>query len=169
VGRRDEESKEHRLFPDWLVERSDHFTSPDCVPRRHADAGSQKGTRMTWRYVQKTGAFSRGGVAVAVGYSGNTAGFDNPDMQTRIGVGPIPCGNYTIGPPHQPVNHLGPLALPLIPAPTNEMFDRMGFFIHGDNSKMNHSASSGCIVLDHAARRRIVDSGDTALVVVSGV
>jgi hypothetical protein len=121
---------------------------------------------MTWTYAQKTGLLSRDGKPVAKGYSGNTTGLNNPAMQETIGVGPVPRGNYTIGPPHTPVDHLGPLALPLYPAPANQMFGRVGFFIHGDNPAMDHSASDGCIIIDHADRQAIVNSGDTALVVV---
>ena len=122
---------------------------------------------MTWRYAQKTGALSHDGIAVATGYSGNTTGLNNPDDQDRIGVGPVPRGDYMIGPPHHPVNHLGPLALPLYPAPSNDMYGRCGFFIHGDNPQMNHTASDGCIILPRAARQAVLDSDDTALIVVA--
>jgi hypothetical protein len=123
---------------------------------------------MTWYYVQKTGALSHNGTYVATGYSGNTTGLNNPDEQDRIGVGPVPRGNYTIGPPHRPINHLGPIALPLYPAAANDMHGRCGFFIHGDNSKMNHTASDGCIILARPSRQAIIDSRDTALEVVAG-
>ena len=122
---------------------------------------------MTWEYVQKTGALSHNGNPVATGYSGNTIGLNNPDVQNKIGIGPIPCGTYTIGPPHQPIDHLGPIALPLYPAPANEMFGRLGFFIHGDNPAMDHTASDGCIIFGPTIRQAIVNSGDTTLVVVS--
>ncbi len=122
---------------------------------------------MTWKYTQKTGALSHDGEHTSTGYSGNTTGLDNPAMQYKVGVGPIPCGNYTIGSPHRPVDHLGQDALPLYPAPTNDMAGRSGFFIHGDNQRMNHTASNGCIILAHPFRQAIVDSGDTVLVVVA--
>jgi hypothetical protein len=123
---------------------------------------------MTWTYAQKTGALSRDGVHIADGYSGNTIGLNNPDMQDAVGVGPVPRGEYTIGPPHQPIDHLGPDALPLYPEPTNDMCGRSGFFIHGDNPRMNHTASNGCIILGPAFRKAMVDSRDTVLVVVAG-
>ena len=121
---------------------------------------------MTWIYVQKIGALSRDGNPVGTGYSGNTAGLNNPDMQDKIGIGPIPRGRYTIGPPHQPVGHLGPDALPLYPEDSAQMFGRCGFFIHGDNTDMNHTASDGCIILGPSIRKAIADSGDIVLVVV---
>jgi hypothetical protein len=123
---------------------------------------------MTWNYVQKTGALSHDGTHVATGYSGNTTGLNNPDEDDSIGIGPVPRGDYTIGPPHRPVDHLGTLALPLYPAATNAMHGRCGFFIHGDNPKMNHTASNGCIILAHTARQAIVRSRDTRLVVIAG-
>jgi hypothetical protein len=123
---------------------------------------------MTWSYTQGTGALSHSGAHVATGYSGNTTGLNNPDEQDRIGVGPVPRGDYTIGLPHRPIGHLGPLALPLFPAPSNEMPGRCGFFIHGDNRKMNHTASNGCIILARTARQAIIDSHDNKLVVVAG-
>jgi hypothetical protein len=122
---------------------------------------------MTWNYVQKTGAVSHDGVHFTNGYSGNTDGFNNPAMQNVVGVGPVPCGTYRIGPPHQPIDHLGPEALPLVPGPENNMFGRSGFFIHGDNQAMNHTASNGCIILGPTFRKAIVESRDTTLVVVS--
>jgi hypothetical protein len=123
---------------------------------------------MTWSYAQKTGALRHNGTPVATGYSGNTTGLNNPDEQDRIGVGPPPRGDYTVGPPHRPIDHLGPLALPLFPATTNEMHGRCGFFIHGDNARMNHTASNGCIILDRASRQAIVNSRDNKLVIVAG-
>ncbi len=122
---------------------------------------------MTWRYVQSTGALDRDGQHEGVGYSGNTGGLNNPAMQNVIGVGPVPRGTYTIGPPHMPVDHLGPNALPLYPAAGNEMYGRSGFFIHGDNAAMDNTASDGCIILGPAIRQAIINSRDTALLVVS--
>jgi len=122
---------------------------------------------MTWNYAQKTGALTHDGVHIANGYSGNTTGLNNPGMQDTVGVGPVPRGEYTIGSPHQPIDHLGRIALPLYPEPANNMLGRSGFFIHGDNSSMNHTASNGCIILGPAFRKAIVDSGDTTLVVAA--
>ena len=121
---------------------------------------------MTWCYVQKTGVLRHNSNYVATGYSGNTTGLNNPDAQDKVGVGPVPRGDYTIGPPHRPIDHLGPNALPLYPAPKNDMGGRSGFFIHGDNRKMNHTASNGCIILGPAFRTAIINSKDTALVVI---
>jgi hypothetical protein len=121
---------------------------------------------MTWRYVQRTGALSHDGVPIAVGYSGHGDGCNNPDLQAVPNVGPIPAGRYTIGPAfHHPL--CGPVSMRLTPAPDDEMFGRSGFLIHGDNAALNHTASDGCIVLDHPRRVMIAASDDRDLVVVS--
>jgi hypothetical protein len=122
---------------------------------------------MTWNYAQKTGALTHHGVHIANGYSGNTTGLNNHAKQEKIGIGPLPRGEYTIGRAHRPIDHLGPIALPLYPKPTNDMHGRSGFFIHGDNPSMNHTASNGCIILAREFRNAIVASGDTALTVVA--
>lgn len=123
---------------------------------------------MPWVYVQKTGSLYRPNrKLLAVGYSGHGAGLNNPAWQDHVGVGPIPCGRYTIGPAHTPIDHLGPLAFPLVPFKTNDMLNRSGFFLHGDNAALNHTASNGCIILTHGFREMIGDSEDRQLVVVA--
>lgn len=123
---------------------------------------------MPWSYAQSTGEMLQDGAVIGTGYSGNGAGLNNPDAQDQHDVGPVPQGSYTIGPAVSPPDHLGPLALPLIPDPGNTMFGRNAFFIHGDNAAQNHTASDGCIILSPAIRQRVVASNDTSLVVVSG-
>ncbi|WP_414655860.1 tlde1 domain-containing protein [Frateuria sp.] len=82
------------------------------------------------------------------------------------GVGPLPQGTYTIGPIQDNVTNSGHRLLQsmrLTPSPFNEMFGRGGFLIHGDNSRANHSASEGCIVLKPSIRSIIGHSGDNVL------
>jgi len=121
---------------------------------------------MTWTYKQSTGELDRDGAAVGAGYSGHGDGLNNPAMQDVHDVGPIPQGGWTIGPPVDPPDHLGPLALPLTHVSGDE-FGRSAFFIHGDNAQLNHSASDGCIILVRELRQQIVDSGDDDLQVVA--
>jgi hypothetical protein len=123
---------------------------------------------MPWQYQQSTGDMTDpDGDPVATGYAGNGDGLNNPALQFTPNVGPLPQGSYTIGPPHQPVDHMGPLALPLWPDPATVMQGRFGFFIHGDTPAMDHTASDGCIVLEHDARAQIDASPDKALIVVA--
>jgi hypothetical protein len=104
------------------------------------------------------------------GYAGgncgrNPEGVNNPDLCNVRDVGPLPPGDYTIG---APVEHpkLGPFALPLTPAATNEMFGRSDFFMHGDNPAENESASEGCPVVRRPTRETVNESSDKLLRVV---
>ena len=121
-----------------------------------------------WTYEQKTGKMIYpNGKTTAVGYSGHGPGLNNPDDEAIHNVGPIPRGPWIISLTPEPLGHLGPLALPLMP----DGFDPHGrslFRIHGDNAAGNHTASDGCIILGHDVRQAIVNSGVTQLVVVHG-
>ena len=86
------------------------------------------------------------------GYAGIGLGLNNPDAQTNPFVGPLPRGDYVIG---YPTRSKGPLTLPLLPAPFNQMYGRNSFLIHGDNPQQNQTASNGCIVANHDCRAKI--------------
>jgi hypothetical protein len=103
----------------------------------------------------------------ATGYSGaEPNGKNKPNMQEIPDVGPLPCGYYTItGPPFDDPKH-GPFVLRLVPDPTNQMFGRSGFLIHGDSIEHPGAASEGCIILPRNVRQRIWYSGDRDLLVV---
>jgi Protein of unknown function (DUF2778) len=121
-----------------------------------------------WQYSQSTGKLTdpQGSLA-GVGYSGNGTGLNEPDYQSIKNHGPIPQGDYTIGPAYSD-SEKGPSVLPLTPNPTNEMFGRSGFLIHGDliGEVGKFLASDGCIILAHDIRQAISDSADRALEVV---
>lgn len=122
---------------------------------------------MSWRYEQSSGRMlDAAGALLAVGYTGHGQGVDDPALQSEPDVGPIPQGRYSIG-PAQTHPHLGPLAMALTPASGTDTFGRSGFFIHGDNAALDHSASHGCIVLARPAREAIAASADRALEVVA--
>lgn len=124
---------------------------------------------MSWIYQQLTGRMLYNDEVVGIGYSGHADGVNNPAMQSLPFVGPLPCGIYTMGPI---VDHpdLGPATIILVPDPSNEMFDRDEFRIHGDS--VAHAglrmASDGCIILPRDVRETIWNSGDRMLQVVSG-
>jgi hypothetical protein len=59
-----------------------------------------------------------------------------------------------------------PASMRLDPDTANQMFNRNGFLIHGDNTRADHSASDGCIVLNRTARDAIANSNDHCLQVV---
>jgi hypothetical protein len=124
-----------------------------------------------WKYEQMTGRlFDDAGGLVATGYSGFGADKNQPANQSVANLGPIPAGQYSIGAPEfvtGPGPH-GPYVLRLTPAPTNDMFGRDGFLIHGDSLEHPGTASHGCIILPRAIREAIAKSDDHHLDVVAG-
>ena len=52
-----------------------------------------------WKYIQSTGEIFRNDELVGVGYSGRDEGKNNPLMQCKKDVGPIPRGWWTIEEP----------------------------------------------------------------------
>lgn len=125
---------------------------------------------MNFLYSQSTGLLEYDEEQIARGYSGHGAGLNNPAMQNVRMVGPVPQGKYTICPANDAHPHLGPVAMELTPWNGNAMFLRSGFFIHGDNAEMNHTASDGCIILPRDVRERIaalVAAGENELEVTA--
>lgn len=110
---------------------------------------------MAWLYEIASGRWSRGGILLAKGYSGNGSGLNNSAMMDVGNVGPIPVGFYTIGPVIMRHPKLGLYVMELIPDPANEMYKRFGFFNHGDNEHLNFTASDGCIVTPEFARHAV--------------
>lgn len=126
---------------------------------------------MPWTHEIRTGKlYDPTGKCIDVGYAGgncgsNPEGINNPDLQDKHDVGPLPVGRFRFG---TPLNHskLGVFAIPLIPDPANEMYGRGGFFMHGDKSAPPRSASEGCPIHANAARHAAWDSPDHDLDVV---
>ena len=127
---------------------------------------------MPWIWDQSAGALLwkeiKDGVAVRLsvvelGYAGHGAGRNKPLYQDIANMGPLPQGWYSIEPPRDTPKH-GPYVLPLTPDPSNRMFQRAGFLIHGDDAE--HDASKGCVILSRATREQIWKSGDHRLHVV---
>jgi hypothetical protein len=119
-----------------------------------------------WTYHQSSGLLSRDGEALGTGYSGMGDGKNNPQMEAVHDVGPLPAGNYQIGPAHDTLA-FGPHVMALTPSPGNEMFGRAGFLIHADSISHPGRASHGCIVLPLSLRQKISASGDHHLQVVA--
>lgn len=116
-----------------------------------------------WAYIIATGEMKRG-TYTAHGYSGLAECKDQPDLDCVPNRGPIPRGEYRIGPAiaHHPT--AGAFVIPLAPMTPEKLYGRKGFLIHGDNA--DHTASHGCIILPRAAREAIVNSKDKDLRVV---
>jgi len=105
---------------------------------------------------------------MGVGYSGAPEGRNNPAMQDVPFIGPIPEGWYTIKPPTNST-HCGFEAMPLIPDPSNEMYGRDDFYMHGDSVTHPGDGSDGCIVQERPVRDQVagaVSIGDDRLQVV---
>lgn len=103
------------------------------------------------------------GKLVGFGYSGQPSFLNNPDAEQYPAQGPLPRGLYKLqGPLNDP--KLGPHVFKLVPDAGNKMFDRSGFFVHGDNAKVNHSASEGCIIMPITVRS-LFANGDLLKVV----
>jgi RHS repeat-associated protein len=132
---------------------------------------------LCWVYHQSTHRIehvnSQGLVDYSSGaaYSGYGSGENNPAMQNVASAkhgdpaGPIPVGDWSIGPMHSSPN-TGVGTMNLTPVPGTNTFGRTLFRIHGDNSARNHSASTGCIVAPRNVRDRVEASTDKCLRVV---
>lgn len=125
-----------------------------------------------WHYVQCTGKFYRpDGALLASGYSGHWDGGSDdhrnqPEDEAIEKVGPIPRGYYTIGPAFDDLHGKGPVVMRLAPDPSNRMFGRSAFMIHGDlAAPRSGQASEGCIILNRAARQEIAASAVRRLIV----
>lgn len=117
-----------------------------------------------------TGRLTRAdGTDIGPGYSGAPGYVDDAGDTNLQGKGPIPVGSWRIGQPINklvPGDYLGPFCLPLTPMPGTETFGRSAFYIHGDNSKHDESASHGCIVAARTVREDVSADTDRLLVVV---
>lgn len=126
-----------------------------------------------WTYHSDSGTLEHNGVGIGSGYSGHAPngrgiapdGINNPLLESDPDVGPIPRGQYQIGPFFTDPEK-GPLVAHLTPLPGTLTYGRSGFMMHGDNSAGNESASLGCIVLPHLVRAQVAASFDTSLEVV---
>jgi hypothetical protein len=128
-----------------------------------------------WIYAQRTGElyWEHPPVRelVGTGYAGAGSLKNDPDRQCVSDLGPIPRGDYTIGPigDHGPGGVLKS-ALPLTPDAGNDMCSppRSNFLIHGDSAQAPGWASAGCIIMALDIRKKINQSGDNRLRVVQG-
>jgi len=120
-----------------------------------------------WTFEQASGRLLKDGILIGCGYSGFGEGKNNPAMEAICDVGVIPCGLWAIcGPPYNTAEH-GPYVLRL--EPDSATYGRTGFLMHGDSIEHPGEASKGCIIMDRITRTRVYQSGDTKLLVVSGV
>jgi hypothetical protein len=100
-----------------------------------------------------------------MGYSGHGEGLNNPSLSHVHDVGPIPRGAYLISSFFTDPEK-GPIVARLSPEPGTETYGRSGFMLHGDNARVNHTASLGCIIQGHDVRQAVAVSGDYELAVI---
>lgn len=137
-----------------------------------------------WTYEQATGKL-RGpnGTIVGVGYAGRdldrmgnfVGGKNNPGKENIENVGPLPSGIYAADWMELVHPVVGKFAIHLKPDQTTEAkivaYGRqpLSFFIHGDSIEHPGASSDGCMVQALSVRRRLWNSGDLLLQVVSGM
>lgn len=119
-----------------------------------------------WTFSQSTGELAREGKVFGTGYAGLGEDKNVPADQAVVGKGPIPQGQWTIGPAKNN-STLGQHVMELEPKPGTETFGRSGFYIHGDSLQHPGQASHGCIVLAYALREQISFSADIDLTVTA--
>jgi len=119
-----------------------------------------------WTYSQKSGIIYKNCLPVGVGYSGSSYGLNNPEKQHVQKIGPIPRGVWKIISWYDKTDKFGPIVARLEPSNKEMALGRSGFLIHGDNSKGDKSASSGCIILNRNLREAIKNSKETEIAVI---
>ena len=117
-----------------------------------------------WTFKQSKGIFSGNGKTFS-GWAGHGQGKNNPDAQEEKGIGPLPRGKYMMDRVEESPN-TGPFTIVLSPDPSNEMFGRGDFRIHGAAFVHPELSSDGCIILSRADRMDVWSSGDHDLEVV---
>jgi hypothetical protein len=121
---------------------------------------------MSWTWSESAGTMSdANGDVVGIGYSGSGFDKNNPSAAGMSGLGPIPCGSWSMdgiennGP-------TGPFTIILNPEPGTDTLGRSEFRIHGDSISDPGNASHGCIILPRPVREQIWNSSDHDLIVV---
>lgn len=120
--------------------------------------------RLQWD--QSAGEMRLDGKLLSRGYSGRERGWNNPALQGAVGIGPIPRGLWRLTDLRLTGASTGPYTIVLVPAPGTNTLGRSEFRIHGDNARMNNTASHGCIILPRAVREALWGSGARLLEVV---
>lgn len=104
-----------------------------------------------WIYSISTGRITRDEIFLGLAYSGNDKlGIckNNPFAIAVKDHGPLPIGFYIMEEIVEGT-HMGPFAIKLKPDPSNDMFGRSEFFIHGDNGLGTASDGCPCTSLDN--------------------
>ncbi len=130
---------------------------------------------MSWTYSQSSGKLIKpDGTLEGYGFAGNHDGLNTPSCQLIHDKGPLPQGVYKLSSWTDKHPTMGLCVIGLTPDPSNEMFGRSGFFIHGARNLLTSGlnaflqSSDGCIIIgDCTLRQAIWASLDRELVVVA--
>eukprot|EP01017_Pseudomicrothorax_dubius_P026940 TRINITY_DN304_c0_g1_i3.p1 TRINITY_DN304_c0_g1~~TRINITY_DN304_c0_g1_i3.p1 ORF type:complete len:146 (+),score=44.08 TRINITY_DN304_c0_g1_i3:3-440(+) len=88
-------------------------------------------------------------------YSGDQAHYNKEQFQNLRAKGPIPVGKWKVVQTNNRHPYLGYQAHWIEPVSVPKIYGRSEFFVHGDNSRQNHTASAGCIIVENEARENI--------------
>ncbi len=110
---------------------------------------------LVWTFAQSSGIiYTPKYEPLVMAYAGHGEGKNNPALQDKHRIGPLPIGFYIIEEPKDDTQ-VGKYAMRLTPLPENNMYGRSDFFIHGDNPEHIGESSDGCIVAGPTYRTRI--------------
>lgn len=121
---------------------------------------------MPYQFSQSSGILRHNSILFGSGWAGQGIGRHNPDMQNVLGIGPLPRGKYLISKAYSHPR-LGPVVLDLTPDPSNEMFGRSLFRIHGAAKVNPELSSEGCIIMPRQVREGIDTGIDKDLEVIA--
>eukprot|EP01017_Pseudomicrothorax_dubius_P026941 TRINITY_DN304_c0_g1_i5.p1 TRINITY_DN304_c0_g1~~TRINITY_DN304_c0_g1_i5.p1 ORF type:complete len:189 (+),score=61.51 TRINITY_DN304_c0_g1_i5:73-567(+) len=88
-------------------------------------------------------------------YSGDQSHYNRQEYQSLRAQGPIPVGKWKVVETNEYHPYLGYQAHWIEPVAVSRNYGRSEFFVHGDNSRQNHTASAGCIIVENEARENI--------------
>lgn len=121
--------------------------------------------RLQWD--QSAGEMRLDGQVIGRGYAGRGRGINNPAMQAVKATGPLPQGIYRLTDLRLSGATTGAYTIVLVPERGTNTFGRSEFRIHGDNAKLDRSASHGCIILPRNQRELVWKSGAPLLEVIA--
>lgn len=129
-----------------------------------------------WQFNIKDGKIYHNGEFYSTAWSGHNVpggiqGRNNPDAVSVHDVGPLPPGKYKAGQSYDSPK-TGPMTIPLTPDPSNQMYGRGGFKIHGWQigtfpNDPNNPSSDGCVMQNRPQRNEIDSSPDKDWEVIS--
>jgi hypothetical protein len=98
-------------------------------------------------------------------YSGHGEGLNNPYWEAVTNAGPIPAGEWHIGPVCVEAHRVGPLAMPLTAMEGTDAQGHRALLIRGEGDGTDHTSGFGSIFTIRSAREIIAESADRVLAV----